>query len=302
VAGAAVFWAAGATVARTLMDRGASVIELTEARAWIALLGIGGWLFFSRRGNPRASRPTRAKVSARFALLVVVFGLSLAIANFTYYLAISLLPVAVALVMQYTAPGLIVLWKAATARRWPSRSVLVALLLALAGVALVSELHRAGASAISLGGAAVAMASAVGFASFLLTGEAVEARLGSQRAVFFSFVVAGTFWVILQAFRGRPDTLLETQFLPGILFIGTVGTIAPFLLFVWGLGIVKASAAGIVSTLEPVSGAVLAYLFLGQTLGPLQLLGAASVIVGIGIVQWERPQAPEVMAERAAVE
>lgn len=296
VAAAAVLWAVGGTFARTLMDRGASPVELTEARAWIALIGVGAIVAVRGRGGPRGE-----PVSAR---LTVAFGLSLAAANFTYYLAISLLPVAVAIVVQYTAPGLVVLWKAAAEKQRPSRWVVTALLLALAGVGLLSEIHRipAGGLRIDPLGLAAAVASALAFAAYVLMGERVGRAVGPERAVFYGFIVASLFWTAVQEIRGRPETLLDVSFLPGILFLGVFATILPFLLFLRGLDLVRASAAGIVSTLEPVSAAVLAYVWLGQALTPLQITGAASVVVAIAVVQSERPPSPEALTELAVVE
>lgn len=296
VAAAAVLWAVGGTFARTLMDRGASPVELTEARAWIALVGVGAIVAVRGRGGPRGE-----PVSAR---LTVAFGLSLAAANFTYYLAISLLPVAVAIVVQYTAPGLVVLWKAAAEKQRPSRRVVTALLLALAGVGLLSEIHRipAGGLRIDPLGLAAAVASALAFAAYVLMGERVGRAVGPERAVFYGFIVASLFWMAVQGIRGRPETLLDASFLPGILFLGVFATILPFLLFLRGLDLVRASAAGIVSTLEPVSAAVLAYVWLGQALTPLQITGAASVVVAIAVVQSERPPSPEALTELAVVE
>lgn len=273
-------------------------MELTEARALIALVFVGLYVFARRhRLRTLGERPQ--------PLLIVVFGLSLAMANFTYYLAISLLPVAVAVVVQYSAPAFVVIWKTAVERQRPSRTVVSALLLTLLGVVLVSELYRVTSGTggdIGPLGLMVAFASALTFATYLLTGERVEPKVGAERAVFYGFGVSSIFWLGVQALRGRPDTLLDSSFLPGIVFLGFVGTIFPFLLFVWGLGKVKASLAGIISTIEPVSAAIIAYLWLGQAFTPLQTIGAASVVAGIAIVQRERPPVQEQLTERAAVE
>src|SRR5438093_270041 len=112
VALAAMLWAFGGTYARVLIDRGASAREITEARAWIAALGIG-IILAARKGRrlPTGDRVPRA--------LFVLFGLSIAAANFFYYSAIAALPVAVAIVIQYTAPGLVVLWLAFVRRQRP---------------------------------------------------------------------------------------------------------------------------------------------------------------------------------------
>lgn len=227
---------------------------------------------------------------------LVAFGLSLAAANFTYYAAISLLPVAVAIVIQYTAPALVVIWKAIATRRRPTRRVLASLGSVLVGVVLLSEVYQVvGSAGTTLDplGIVVAFGSAVAFTAYILLGEVVGRGLGSTRSVFYGFAVATIFWSLTLMVRGRLDTLTEAEFLPGVVFLGVVATIAPFLLFVWGLGVVSASPAGIISTLEPVSAAVIAYLWLGQSLEPLQGVGAAAVIGGIAVVQADRPISPQ---------
>lgn len=296
---AALLWAIGATFARTLIDRGASVVELTAGRAWIALAGLGLIVLLRRKRVGQSAKEPPRNLKAQ----LLGFGLALVGANFTYYAAISLLPVAVAIIIQYTAPGLVVVWKALVAGEAASRRVVAALVLALAGVLLISGVVQlGGTSSLPPAGIALAAGSAISFAAYVLIGEEVGRRLGSDRAVFYGFMVASVFWAGVLSVSGKPDTLTEPSFLPGILFLGVFTTILPFLLFLWGLGVVKASAAGIISTLEPVGAAVLAYLWLGQSLTAMQLFGAAAVLLGIAVVQTERPVSDEAMAERAVVE
>jgi drug/metabolite transporter (DMT)-like permease len=226
-------------------------------------------------------------------LLVVLFGLSIAGANASYYLSLARLPVAVAIVVQYTAPALVVLWAATVERRRPTPRVMVALVLAVGGVALLAELRRAlsGRGALDPVGLLIAVSAAVAFATYMVTGERVGRELGSMHAVFRGFRVAAVFWAVFQIFRGRPATLLDASFVPGVLFLAVFTTIVPFSLFVWGMGRVQASRAGIVSTLEPVTAAVLAWFWLGERLAIVQVAGALMVVIGIGVVQSERPAA-----------
>lgn len=299
ISAAAVLWAAGGTLASALADRGASPIEMTESRAWIAVAGTGAILLARRRRA--ASR--RGRLDARFLALLIPFGLTLGVANASYYVAVSALPVAVAIVIQYTAPGIVVLWTALQARRPPSTRVLGALVLVLAGVVLLSQVFgRPAGGRLDPAGLAAAAVSALSFAAYVVLGEKVGRRLGAERSVFYGFVVAGSAWILVQAVRGRPDTLLDPSFLPGLAFLGVFATIVPFLLFLWGLGRVDASRAGIASTLEPLAAALLAYLLLDQTLAPVQLLGGAMVVAGIGVVQADEVPSPEVLAERAVAE
>jgi drug/metabolite transporter, DME family len=77
-----------------------------------------------------------------------------------------------------------------------------------------------------------------------------------------------------------------------VLFLAVATTIAPFVLFVWGLQRIRASDAAIVSTLEPLAAAVIAFVWLDQTLSLWQVAGAVLVIVGIALVQRERAIPP----------
>jgi drug/metabolite transporter (DMT)-like permease len=282
---AAVLWAVGGAVARYLIDRGASPVELVEARAWISAAGLGVvWLArggLSERGAARGHR-----------LVLVVFGLAIAAANFFYYSSLALLSVAVAITVQYTAPGLVVVWSTVVRRQRPSGRVVGALVCAFAGVALLAELPvflaRGEAAFVPLGFAA-ALGAAVAFAAYIVTGERVGRALGAQGALVRGFAVASVFWGVVQLVRGRPDTLLDPRFIPGVIFLAVFTTIAPFYLFVWGLERLDASRAGIVSTLEPLTAALLAYLWLGQGLSGVQIGGGVLVVTGIVVVQAERP-------------
>lgn len=296
VSAAAVLWAVGGAYASRLIDQGAALVELTAARAWITALVLGAVLWRQRGAEP----------SSGVGLpITVLFGCSIAAANFTYYLSLSRLPVAIAITIQYTAPGLVVLWSALVDRKAPSRRVVLALAGAIFGVALLAELpgvFSQGGLRLDGLGLAASVAAALAFATYILTGERVGRGLGPQRAVMRGFLVASVIWIVVQAVRGRPDTLLNTRFVAGYVFLALATTVAPFWLFVWGLGRIRATEAGIISTLEPLTAALIAFVWLGQTLSGWQVAGAALVLLGIGIVQVERPAAEEVLTERAAVE
>lgn len=293
VASAAVLWAVSGTYARTLIDRGASPLEITEARAWIAFLAFGAWILVRTRRRPQREPVPRG--------IAVLFGLSIAGANYFYYQAIATLPVAVAVVIQYTAPGLVVLWLALAERRRPSGRLVAALVGAMAGVALLAELPDAltgGATSLDAGGVAAALGSAAAFACYIITGERMERAAGPAGALAWGFGVASVLWIVVQSVNGRPETLTDGSLLPGVILIGFIATIIPFSLFVWGLARIGASRAGVVSTLEPLSAALVAYLWLGQSLDGLQIAGAALVIAGIAVVQAEREEAVRTPAPR----
>lgn len=302
VSAAAVLWAVGGAYASRLIDQGASFVELTEARAWITASALA--LVVLRRSD-RAVQARAARGARPHLGLIVVFGLSIAGANLTYYASLSRLPVAIAITVQYTAPALVVAFSAFAARKAPSRRVLVSLIGAVIGVALLAELPvvlTEGGLRLDGLGLLAAGISAFAFATYIVTGETVGRSLGAQRSVFEGFVVASILWVVVQTARGRPDTLLDPDFAFAIVFLAVATTIAPFVLFVWGLERIPASDAGITSTLEPLMAALIAFFWLDQSLSGWQIAGGLLVIAAIGRIQSERPPSPEVLTEKAAIE
>lgn len=287
VASAAALWAVSATYARTLIDRGAAPIEISAARAWIAFIVLGVVVLWRRRFGARPKEP-------RPAIPVIIgFGLAIAGANYFYYSAIERLPVAVAIVIQYTAPALVVLWLAAVEQKRPSRRVVWALAAAVAGVALLSDLPlvlSSGDFSLSAGGIAFALGSAVSFASYIVLGERMALAYRPEGTLMRGFGVAGALWLVVLATRGRPDTLLDSSLLPGVILLGFIATVIPFMLFIWGLQRIRASRAAIVSTLEPLSAAFLAYVWLHQSLDGWQLAGAVFVIAAVAVVQTEQAE------------
>jgi drug/metabolite transporter (DMT)-like permease len=71
-------------------------------------------------------------------------------------------------------------------------------------------------------------------------------------------------------------------------FLIVIGTILPFFLLVSALRHLPATRVGIIAMLEPVGATSVAWAWLNESLGALQLVGAAIVLVGIVLAQTAR--------------
>ena len=67
-----------------------------------------------------------------------------------------------------------------------------------------------------------------------------------------------------------------------------LGTIVPFFLLVSALRHLPATRVGIIAMLEPVAGALVAWAWLGESLGGVQLVGAGVVLAAIVLAQTAR--------------
>ncbi|MFJ1702449.1 EamA family transporter [Kitasatospora sp. NPDC088346] len=298
VIAAATLWGLGGTLAGKLFGQGADPLEVVAFRTWIALAGLTVLSVLARRraaaARPAGAAPRRAPVPWPW---VIGFGVSVSVANAGLFLAIQRLPVAVALVLQNLAPAFVMAWTLAATRRAPSLRMLAGLAAALVGVALVVELPTTPLGGLDLPGIGFGLLTAAGVACFSAFGGHAARVCGALTANTWAFGVAGVLWLAFQAAHGVPDLFHHPRLLLGAAVIGVFGTLLPFLLYSWGTARVGAQAGAVNISLEPLAGAVLAWVWLGQALNALQLVGTA-VLLG-GIVHLQRAERREPAAPPA---
>ncbi len=291
VSAAAILFAVNGTVAKIVLSTGISSFRLAQIRSTGALLGLAAVVVLTR---PQTLRTTRRELPH-----LIVFGIcGVALVQLLYFLAIRRLPVGVALLIEYLAPLLVALWARFGARETVRRHIWAALALCLVGLSLVVDLW----SGVTLNGTGVAFAllGAVSLAVYLLLAERSVAGRDSLSLLAYGFLFASLFWAAVQpwwsfparivgsdvSLLGRFDASLPVWAL--LIFMVLLGTMAPFALIVGSLRHLSATRVGIVAMLEPVAGAVVAYAWLGETLGGIQLAGGAVVLAGIFLAQTAR--------------
>ena len=186
-------------------------------------------------------------------------------------------------VILFVYPTLVVLFSAWLRRRAPSRQVLAGVTLCYAGVAatFINHLQR-GESQVMVGGALV-FASAVCFAVYLLGSAQLLHRLGTTRVTawatgFASLAVIAQFLLL----RPAASLLLQPARIQGLaVLMALFCTVLPIWLVAEAVRRLGAGPAAVIGSMGPVYTMVLAYLLLGEPLGPWQLLGAALVILGV---------------------
>jgi drug/metabolite transporter (DMT)-like permease len=117
----------------------------------------------------------------------------------------------------------------------------------------------------------------------------------------YGFLFAALFWAAVQPLwrfpTGRLDDSvsllgnLERFSLPVwllLLYIVVAGTMVTFLLVAAALRHISATRVGIVAMLEPVAASAVAFLWLGESFGPAQLVGGGIVLAAIFLAQTAR--------------
>jgi DME family drug/metabolite transporter len=271
-----ILWAVAANVANRLFLKGVPPFELASGSAIIATFGLA--VLDSLIGRAHAQRINRQQ----FGLGLVLVGLVAA-----DYWAIQQLPVAVAIVLLFTAPIWVVLWTSLASRRVPSRAVLIALILSIIGVVLVSNLLASDIHTVNWFGILVGLTTAIFFAIYIVLSEQISATSETIGVMLKMFAVASLFWMAYQSTQGIPWTLFAPENILQVVYVGIAGNLLPYLLFFWCLQHVQAERAAIAATLEPAIAGILAWIWFGQTLTLLQIIGGVLIITAITWMQFK---------------
>lgn len=289
---ATVFWGTTATLARSVFrDAGVPALTVVELRLAIAASLLFVWLVVTRRGALRIAR-----IDIGYLLALGLFGV--AAVQGSYYYSIARLGVGLAILLQYVAPSLIVLWDLVRGRK-PAPAMLLAVIIALAGTAVLVNGVDPRALHASAFDWAIGMSSAVIFAFYVLYSKRGLARYGPETVLFYTFSIAALFWAVVTP----PWRIVAAHYPPRLWFqfvlLGVFSTLVPFRCFYAGLKRLPASEAGVISTSEPVVAIVVAALFLGESLRPMQLMGAAMVIAAALLASRDHPETIAASVERS---
>jgi drug/metabolite transporter (DMT)-like permease len=176
----------------------------------------------------------------------------------------------------------------------------VAVIVSIVGASIVSGLWQIfGASApIPAVGAVLATMNGFFYSVYIIVGRFSGSNKSYHFAttMFYSFFFAtiwmGPIWLLMGLIVNNPIvsgfvldlTPLDLVYILILIFLATV---LPYSLLAMGLTKVKASRAGVILLIEPVSVMVMGVLILSQTLTPFGIVGAALILSATALVSLE---------------
>lgn len=251
--------------------------------------------------RPSVLRPPRGSS----LLLIVALGLvGVAGLQLTYNIAITRLPLGIALLLEYLAPVLIVLWVRFVRHERVHPRMWIAVALALGGLAAVGQVWD-GVTLDALG-VAMGLAAAVCFATYFLLGEHQTDNADPLHVIVWAFVVAALVMNVIQPVWTTPSLTGTTSMLGrldgfsvapwlAVSAIVVLGTVAPFFLMLLALRHLPATVVTVVAMLEPVIATVLGWGWFAESLTLVQVVGVLAVLAGIVTAQTARTVEPELL-------
>ena len=216
---------------------------------------------------------------------LALFGLLGVMAvQLVYYQAIQRIPIGVALVIEYTAPLLILgYWR--LRGRHVGLGLWIAGVLTIAGCYFVVGAYDAQLRQVNTEGALLATLDAVILAGYFLLAERLVHRYSSWALLCAGFGTAALGWSIVRPPWTLPWSVFEGELGLYVLGVVVIATVIPYLFSVAAVRLIPAARVGLTSTSEPVIAAIAAWLLIGQSLEPLQVLGGLIVVAGIVVAQ-----------------
>lgn len=259
---------------------------------WRATLGVAALavliLLRGRAGSSIASvRALGGRGRASLAVAALM-GLTLNAAIFT---AFGRIPIALALMLFYAYPAGVAVTDVLLGHERVTPSRIAALALSSVGVVLVlaGGLSGSDGGAIDLLGVLLGLGAAASQVVFVTISRHGYRSVPADAATLLILVVSVVGGSVLAVFAGQTDGLtapLRSMDPWPVLFLaGVVAAGVSSLLFLTAIRTIGGTRTGILMLWEPVVGVILAALWLGEALSPLQGVGGVLVLLGAVVLQ-----------------
>jgi drug/metabolite transporter (DMT)-like permease len=267
VAGAAIAWSFGGTIARFIAAPDAWAVVF-----WRSLFASSFLLLFMLwRDGPRATQQMFRAMGWPGLGVACCFG----IASSCFVVALQYTTVANILLIQAAAPLFAALLAWIVFREGVSLATWAAIAAVIVGVAIMVSASFSGE--VSLLGDGLALVITVMFsAAIVITRHHPEVRMMPAVCLGTAMACAAAFFLSGPLAVSMPDVFW-------LILFGAVNLGAGLAMFVTGARLVPAALAALVSTLEPVLGPVWVWLFHGEVPAARTLLGGAIVFVALFI-------------------
>lgn len=237
--------------------------------------------------DPRALRVTRRDLLRFLALSLTGYGA----ASLCYSFAVKQIGASITTVLLYTYPALVsIIGWAFLRESFPPKRI-AAVVLTFIGCALVADVFSGG-SAVHLGGFALGLGSALGYAVFNVLSFRTLQNTPRLTLMAYTFAFSAVAMAVVAGATGTLTTVAHWDAGGWALLalIVAIPTFTAVMLYLGGIRRLGAAQAAVISTLElPFTVVFAALAFPTERLSLIQVVGAAVVLGGVVMAEWGSP-------------
>ncbi len=198
-----------------------------------------------------------------------------------YHLSITYLPANVAALVFSCNPVFVVLFAPLVLAEKITARKLAAVVLCLAGIAVLA---RGRTDGVSSAGLFLMLAAIIIFALYTVLFKKMTPHYGALPITAFTGLIGGLCILPLALWReGTPLATYGTADWLGIAYLALIGTALAYFLFIYGLGHVEAGHGSMAFFLKPFLAALFAWMVLDEALTLPLLIGGALILSGMFI-------------------
>lgn len=282
----AIFFSSKAVIVKLAYQYPVDSISLLTLRFLFALP-----VYLLIHAFSKKSRRKYGPISRRDGWKVLLYGiLGYYLASLLDFLGLQYITASMERLILFLYPTIVVLASAFFFRARITRAQILALLLTYIGIGMAfwEGLHLSGQENFALGGLLVFLCS-ICYAFYLLGSGELIPRLGTIRFTTMALTASSITVLLHHLIFYQWDLFgFPGQVYALAILMALVATVLPTFLVSEGIRLIGASNASIVGSVGPISTIVLAYIFLEERLGVLQLIGTVIVISGVLLVSLQR--------------
>jgi len=289
VVGGACLFATLGVLSRVTYDLGLTPYGFVTWRSGVAAVAMAALVVITRSRGGRLVGWRSLGPRDRVALAVAALaGASL---DVTMFLAFARVPVAIVLLCFYLFPAIVAVGSALLGWKRIDRTRGLALLISIAG--MVAVVIGSPGSGVLTGldpvGVLLAIGSAVSQAVFVLVARRGYREVPTEQAMTVVLVTSASIATLLAIGGGALSSVWLPLTSPTLLVLmvvaGVFAAAVPSFLFLAGIRRIGGVRTGILMLAQAPVGVVLAAIFLGETIGPVQVAGGVAILVGAALIQ-----------------
>lgn len=215
---------------------------------------------------------------------VIVYSIAgMALCQYTYFVAIENSNAGTATVIQYIAPVIIMVYVCFTEKKFPKIAEVIAMSCALTGVFLIATHGDLNHLAISKKALFYGIGAAITVVIYNLQPRNLLKQFHPSLLVAWAMVLGGTMlFIISKPWVYSPVIDIKTVF--ALIVIILLGTILSFTFYMQGVKLIGATHASLYVSVEPLTSALLSFLWLKVSFQLLDFVGFLLIISTVFIL------------------
>lgn len=280
VLSAAIFWGISGTCAQYLFE------EKNVNPAWLVSwrMMIAGVILIIFALSRKDSDVWKIWKKPKDMIQILLFGIfGMVAVQFTYFYSISLSNAATATVLQYIGPVFVVAFYALKNRRWPIAMEYVALIFALTGTFLLVTHGSFDGLVISEAAVFWGILSAIALAFYTIQPVQLLKKFSSSTVTGWGMMIGGISFSLYTS-PWQSSGIWDTGTWAAFAYIIIFGTVIAFSIFLGSLNFIGAQTASLLCSVEPLSAALTAVIWLNLTFTFMDWLGTFIILLTVALL------------------